>query len=143
MSDDGGIGWYRQWDLPPSLYTKSASANSDIVIIQTGAGSKADKDALSKARARLVTMTDHDIDVLEGSLAAEKDSRDPEFANLPVASVRVYIRSERRDRASKAENNKARTDRHILIAKDVVTPIITPIIAALVGFFVGWLAKGP
>jgi hypothetical protein len=142
MSDDGGIGWYRQWDLPPSLYTKSASANSDIVIIQTGAGSKADKDALSKARARLVTMTDHDIDVLEGSLAAEKDSRDPEFANLPVASVRVYIRSERRDRASKAENNQARTDRHILIAKDVVIPFITPIIAALAGFFAGWLAKG-
>jgi hypothetical protein len=115
----------------------------DIVIIQTGAGSKADKDALSKARARLVTMTDQEIDVLEGSLAAEKDSRDPGFANLPVAAVQVYIRSERRDRASKSESDKARTDRHILIAKDVVTPIIAPIIAALAGFFVGWLAKGP
>src|SRR5262245_20023616 len=112
MIDDDDMGWYRQWDLPPSLYTKSASANADIVIIQAGPGSKADKDALSKARARLVTMTDHDIDVLEGSLIAETDSRDPEFADLPVTSVRVYIRSKRRDRASKAEGARARADRH-------------------------------
>jgi hypothetical protein len=96
-----------------------------------------DKDALSKARSRLVTMTDHEIEFSKGSLPAQKDSRDREFTNLPVASVRVYIRSERHDRASKAESARARNDRHIFIANDVVTQIIAPIIAALVSWLVG------
>jgi hypothetical protein len=91
----------------------SKSASSDIRIIQALPVPGADKVALTRARVLIADMSDHQVDVLEGSLSSGATSL-AEFASIPEDSLRAFIVSER-------EARTMRSDRTVTVWGFVIT----------------------
>jgi hypothetical protein len=115
-------------ERPPA--TLSVAANNEIGIIRTLDIPRATQDTLVDARAKLTTMSDHQIDVLEGSLA-KGVVRPADFEGIPEETVRVFITSERGSRDKTTERSNAKK----AYWTSIIFFIITNIVVILVGLF--------